>query len=315
MVSGHLVPTMRGAARFIQRNRRVTIEVHGPPVYASDTQSVLSAMTPMGMGRMQELLTGGSPQTDLILQDKDVVRIRILKASSELDDSHSPSHHGDHDEDLSTLGLYAPDDTDGSFVEQYAYRIEDVELLKVHGRTCEVKVGTGSETIVRDIKFEAEKEALAFEGCLSEMKRLVHERAKRRAEDYRKQKRSKSKTPPRDGSIVTNIRSRNLFSADDPLTAVEEGDVDIRILIDIVSGIDLPVADLLSADPYVVVRLGSKEVHRTKVQPKTLNPIWTVESRSLCLLHITTEEFFASASGLTFLIKDYDAVGRNGTCY
>lgn len=263
MVSGRLVPTMRGAARFIQRNRRVTIEVHGPPVYANDTQSVLSAMTPMGMGRMQTLLTGGSPQTDLALQDRDVVRVRILKASSEHDDAHSPSHHGENDEDLSTLGPYAPDDTDGSFAEHYAYRLEDVELLTVHGRTCEVKVGQGSETIVRDLKFEAEKEALAFEVCLSEMKRLVQDRAKRRAEEYRKQKKTKGSSP-RSPPRSHNMRSRDLFSADDSLAALEEGDVDIKILIDIVSGIDLPVADLLSADPYVVVKLGSKELHRTK---------------------------------------------------
>ena len=38
MVSGHMVPTMRGAARmFIQKNRRLCIEVHGPPIYSLDT--------------------------------------------------------------------------------------------------------------------------------------------------------------------------------------------------------------------------------------------------------------------------------------
>jgi hypothetical protein len=314
MVSGHLVPTMRGAARFIQRQRRISIEVHGPPVFASDAQSVISSMTPLRSGRMQEFLRGGSPQSaDLVLQDKDVVRVRLLKPSHEQpDESHSsPTSaarlEGDFDEDLSTLGPYAPDDTDGAYVEHSSYRLEDVEILKVHGRTCEVKVGSGSETIVRDLKFEAEKSAIAFEECLTAMKTRVVERAKRRAQEYRKQKRSTSKTTSQSGS--SGIQSR---SAGDPLGAMEEGDVTIRILVEIVSAINLPVADLLSADPYVVVRLGSKEVHRTKVQSKTLNPIWTVETKSLFLLEMSSEEFFGYTSGISFVAKDYDAVGRNG---
>lgn len=38
----------------------------------------------------------------------------------------------------------------------------------------------------------------------------------------------------------------------------------LTLLIEIVSGWDLPIGDLLSSDPYVVCLLGSKEVHRTK---------------------------------------------------
>ena len=303
MVSGHLVPTVRGAARFLQRHRRVSIEVHGPPVYANDAMSVLSAMTPVKAGRMQEFLQGGSPEADVVLQDKDVVRVRILKPSTEQDDSHSPHD----DEDLSTLGPYAPDDTDGAFVEHYTYRLEDVEIIKVHGRTCEVKFGSGSETIVRNILFEAEKEAFAFDDALTDLKTRVQERAKRRAEEYRQHKRTKNKGV---SPLNSTPRTRSL---EDPLAALEAGDVEIKLLVDIVSGIDLPIADLVSSDPYVVVKLGNRQVHRTKVMSKTLNPIWTVETSSLFLLELSSEQFFSSP-GLTFLVKDYDAVGGNGEC-
>ena len=48
------------------------------------------------------------------------------------------------------------------------------------------------------------------------------------------------------------------------LSPTSEQGPQIRLLIEIVSGIGLPVADLNATDPYVIVRLGgSKEVHRT----------------------------------------------------
>ncbi len=43
----------------------------------------------------------------------------------------------------------------------------------------------------------------------------------------------------------------------------------IKILVDIVAAYDLPVGDLRSSDPYVLVRMGSREIHRTKYLSKT----------------------------------------------
>lgn len=49
------------------------------------------------------------------------------------------------------------------------------------------------------------------------------------------------------------------------LTPVGEGGSGrIRLLIEIVSGISLPISGIDATDPYVIVRLGgSNEVHRT----------------------------------------------------
>jgi Ca2+-dependent lipid-binding protein len=38
----------------------------------------------------------------------------------------------------------------------------------------------------------------------------------------------------------------------------------VNILVEIVSATDLPIADMKSTDPYIVVYLGKQEVHRTK---------------------------------------------------
>lgn len=329
VVSGHMVPTVRGAARlFIQKRRRVSIEIHGPPVYSTEdaNRSTISAATPVRSGKMQEFLQGGSPpQEDPPLQDKDVVFFRILKLSHDHEDSHSPRD----EEDLSTLGPFGPDDMDESYVEHYSYRLEDVEIQKTHGRTCEMKFGNGNETIIRDVKFEAEKHALLFEQSLVDVKHKVQARARRLAERYRELKRlqndsavttpkgttTPSVNPSLDGpsSLSSPVRGGAMGNTTTrKLRAMEEGDVDVRILVDIVSAIDLPVTDLFSADAYIVVRLGSREVHRTRPVHNTTNPIWTVETKSMFLLEMSSEDFFASSTGgLSFVVKDFDRVGRN----
>ena len=71
-----------------------------------------------------------------------------------------------------------------------------------------------------------------------------------------------------------------------PIDSPERG-LDIRVLVEVVSGVDLPVADVSSSDPYVIVRLGSQEVHRTKPIKNTYvtwDNIQQSDTRSLSLL-------------------------------
>ena len=44
---------------------------------------------------------------------------------------------------------------------------------------------------------------------------------------------------------------------------------DLKILVEIVSGRHLLVGDRTSSDPYVIAKLGKREVHRTKHISKT----------------------------------------------
>jgi hypothetical protein len=43
---------------------------------------------------------------------------------------------------------------------------------------------------------------------------------------------------------------------------------------------------------------------------KTCDPIWAVDTGSLFILSSRARDFFGT-TGLTFLLKDYDAVGTN----
>lgn len=85
----------------------------------------------------------------------------------------------------------------------------------------------------------------------------------------------------------------------------------VELLVEIVSAVRLPVADLNSTDAYVSVYLGKDELHRTDQIPNTLNPIWTIDTGSLFLLEMTPERFFSSGVGLSFAILDYDVLGQD----
>lgn len=173
-----------------------------------------------------------------------------------------------------------------------------VEILKVHGRTVEVKLGSGTETVVRDFRFDNANAATKFEEAMLHVQSLASDRAKRQIQAYK-----------------SNTTSNLLSSPRDINTTIAEGDEEmgdgINILVEIVSATDLPVADISSTDAYCIVRLKGKEIHRTEVISKDLSPIWTLENGSLFILKTTPEEFFGSTSGMTFLLKDYDAVGQN----
>jgi hypothetical protein len=179
-----------------------------------------------------------------------------------------------------------------------------VVVLKSYGRSCEVKFGTNNEVIVRDIKFDSEKDRLSFQRVMDKFSALERERAESQYEAYKSSKQgsdSKSKKEYKDSSAIRTMA----------LPGLEEGTEPINLLVEIVSAMDIPVADLFSSDAYVIVQMGGKEVHRTGVISKNLDPIWTLNSRCLFLLTTTPEDFFSSTGGMSFTMKDYDAVGAN----
>lgn len=84
----------------------------------------------------------------------------------------------------------------------------------------------------------------------------------------------------------------------------------LDLLIEVCSGWTLPVADVTSSDPFVVCSINGKEVHRTHYIPKTLNPIWTVQTGSLFILNIDSKELFAG-DGLFCRVVDYDVISSD----
>jgi hypothetical protein len=67
------------------------------------------------------------------------------------------------------------------------------------------------------------------------------------------------------------------------------------VLLEIVSARDLDLSHKKSlldqdVDPYCIVRMNGKEVHKTSTISNDPDPIWTVKTGSLCLLKIPTHD-------------------------
>lgn len=92
------------------------------------------------------------------------------------------------------------------------------------------------------------------------------------------------------------------------------------VLVEIVSALRVPSMDARSdSDPYVIVSVGGKEVHRTKVLYNNSNPIWTIDNGSLFLLDLErgpkghSKTVNLKTAKVTFILKDYDATQRDAT--
>lgn len=209
------------------------------------------------------------------------------------------------DQSVSTIGEDDSDDNKEWRLHSH-FRSDDLEILKVHGRTVEIKLGSGHETIIRDLKFDNEDHATKFRDIITKTKNLERERTQRQVAKYRAA--NVKKSPQAGEGDETMQQSPRDISE----TVMEEGDgAHIKILVEIVSATDLPIADITSTDAYIIVRFKGKEIHRTRVISKTLDPIWSLTTGSLFLLNMSPEEFFGASSGMLFVIKDYDAVGSN----
>jgi len=90
-------------------------------------------------------------------------------------------------------------------------------------------------------------------------------------------------------------------------------DMDEKILlVEIVSCRELLASDKDgSSDPYVKVKLGSKEMLRTDHINKTLNPKFTSKQNNSCIIDCSISELFG-AGGISIRVKDWDrGVGGN----
>jgi hypothetical protein len=227
----------------------------------------------------------------------------ILEQSTDISLLFSPIRELKNIE-VSPLGIHGGDEEDDdkdhqAWTESGSYKLEDVIIIKSSGRSCEVRLGTSNEIIVRDIKFDSEKDRTSFQKVMDKFSSLERERAQRQVTAY---KRIKKGAPQ--NALNSTLKAR-------ALSMLEEGTETINLLVEIVSAMDIPVADIYSSDPYVIVRMGGKEVHRTGIISKSLDPIWTLNSGGLFLLQMTPEDFFSCAGGMSFTVKDYDAVGAN----
>lgn len=227
MVHGVLMPTVTGTlgSKLIQRKRRIVIEIHSSEELGKD-----HVPSP-------ELLRGDSfenvnKEEDISIHAGERVAIRILKPAEKGDDS-SDEEDGDA-QTVSTIGLHAADEEEKEWVTNYVFGLDDVEVLKTKGSHCELKLGHGSDTQVRHVNFNSEQDVKSFQQVLEKLVNLKHKLTEQRVREFAE------------------------------LSPDVEGGSRIKLLIEIVSGINLPATDEGNkTDAYVIVRLGSREVHRT----------------------------------------------------
>eukprot|EP00934_Nitzschia_sp_Nitz4_P000987 Nitzschia sp. Nitz4//scaffold248_size28759//12858//16752//NITZ4_008109-RA/size28759-snap-gene-0.10-mRNA-1//-1//CDS//3329543992//987//frame0 len=255
-------------------------------------------------------------------------------------DSHSISSMSftstgrDSDDDLDV------EDSHTRWKERYRFRLDTVQVVaQTSAKGCDLQMGSASGVVVKTINFESSAEMQTFLKVLNQMRQLQAKRSARLARGYRESiAQSTFSTKKKEGGVVfwnkgSESPSKKIVeTSDDSAPSSPEGlrdpnlslsigsdletgtissDDRVRILVEIVSATNLPIADIVSSDPYVKVLDSKVEVHRTKVLAKTLNPVWTLSTGSLFLLDQSVDEFFASSNFVTFQIKDYDSFGKN----
>lgn len=166
------------------------------------------------------------------------------------------------------------------WVEKYRFPIRSMNIKGTSRTAVFISIQLGRVLQRRQIIFETLEEAQEFVA-------LVH--------------REKERDDERSGQKLTVI-----FQGKPP----PEIEQTITFLIEVVSGWDLPIADLFRSDPYVLCSFNGKIIHRTSIISNTLDPIWTVKTGSLFLFTVKVEDLFIS-EGILFEVMDYDTLGSH----
>jgi hypothetical protein len=248
MVSGKLIPTIGTVVtpRLRMKQSRVTLEIHSD---ADDDTNKKKKKKQEETVVVEGLLRGKSMKQVKTkeLGDEEFMVMRIFRPTKKgggfFGTKDTDKKKDDDEESVDSIEKLSGVDkefADGKWTEAYIYNLDGIEVLKRHRQTVEMQLGQGNDTKVRDLVFTNEDEATTFCDILESLGKLEAGRAKRRLESYLS-KHEEMK------DIGTNV----------------------QLLVDIVSAVKLPVADLLSTDAYVSVHLGRQEVHRTAHLPNT----------------------------------------------
>ena len=159
-------------------------------------------------------------------------------------------------------------DPDNEWNEYKRYGLDLVQHQKTQGAYVEIRLGAGSETVVRDFHFGSDAEAQQFVRALEACKTLEAERTQRQIKSYQQELQASASKSNKKGFNAAASEPANVTRGDPKASDTLAGDR-IQLLIEIVSGVNVPVGDLLTSDPYVIVRMGNREVHRTEYIPQT----------------------------------------------
>jgi len=291
MVGGTLVPTVRGTFGF-KKTKRVTVEVYGNEEDDTPTDGVSSR-------RFSKQDANASLADELREDDRVVVRILKPRKHWGLSRDHDDSSDEEDEDGETTLAC------EDGWVEYRKYDLDAIDQIELDKNSFEAHFGVGNHVEVRELCFGSKAEVDDFNEELTKLREVEKERAKMKLEAYRASVKAETDEKEKT-SDEANVKTRDLALGDEDATKE-----DVKLLVEIVSAMDLPAYDGKSSDPYVVVYHGRDEVHRTKRQNKNLNPVWTVDNGSLFILNVSATDFFSSSTGLTFLVKDYDGLSSN----
>jgi hypothetical protein len=329
---GVMVPSVKGAlfGGVMQKERRIVMEIYSNNeddiAVVSQISSVASPHS-ISPRRLKTVLRGDNQDRGLmdlkggVLGPEDKIGMRILRKARKKEarkgviSFFADSDNKDDDDDkleedlrsMSTIGFEEgwPNDPlkkQNAWVEHRRHMLDTVKVLRMHKNCCVLKLGMGGETVTQPVFFINETEANVFCSELEELAGASSRRAMENVSSFRRAR-----------SVSRDLLSRDASQTEVSVQSVPSLIVDdhISVLVEIVAAYNLPKMDIHgSVDPYVVAFLGQQKIHRTKNLSKNSNPIFTVATNSLFLLDTDAETFFQS-SGLTFVVKDFDAVGRN----
>lgn len=157
--------------------------------------------------------------------------------------TNEPTANGDSDDESVAESVFADDGVEDTpdysgWRVKYRLPIDTISIKKVQKKTVYVVIQYQAIKQNRDIIFHSEEEAQEFVQMLEVQKEAGERRAAAKLQGALK------------GMKVDKKE-------------------EVILLVEIVSGWDLPAADLTSSDPYVVAFMRGVEVHRTKHIPKT----------------------------------------------
>lgn len=85
----------------------------------------------------------------------------------------------------------------------------------------------------------------------------------------------------------------------------------IRFLAEIISATDLKAVNGATSDPYVVVKYGGEKIHTTSVIYKRVDPIWTIDTKSLFIFTLDPGDYHMNE--IMFEVRDKETFVTGST--
>ena len=303
---------------FVRHKRRIVIEVHrrwDPEDSTATTSSNSENQDGKALGEEDEVFFCIQKLQKMDLDDTS----NNCAEDSDNEQVESEDESNDNDEQQDTVVK--------TWIEHYRYPVSALTLTSIKNNRIDLELGIGDNKEERDMEFVSEKEASEFDALWNDLLERAKNRATRQLQDYQEQMEGKDMSENEKAvaddllkedaeAIMEESVGTGCESTDDNDTGDEDNTTTtkIQLLIDIVSGSNLPIGDTLegTSDPFVVIQMNGKDLHKTRYISNNRDPIWTIQHKSLCLIELPAKDFML-ANAMTFVVKDHDTLKSDDT--